>query len=344
MQTASRHSISVAIWDFRSMNTIRISLGPNQSLNRNPILVMMSLTLSLATYEADRVMPDETDDDETKEPEPRASAFVSAAQHAQYAYKINEAVSHWLYVIRAAPYMFVNDEVEDEVIAPGGIPLWLVAGWLYVPFEWDILPNNSQVLAHADYQPNPAYRGNNLEPGSTLTPARPADWDPEHGRDSAVRFMNQEGVGSVVGWTGRFPLPFESSPNVPLDSCPERYAQQCRAGPSRRRNSTWSDHEDDYEPPHKKYRPGSSPIPLSEIDFARVNVPEDALRRLRQGHQTEIDCQLLANELLQIMPQSFFGKRAESLKDREAGGKARPHPRVKNTSLAEQGTNDPILI
>ncbi|PQK17797.1 hypothetical protein BB8028_0009g00020 [Beauveria bassiana] len=162
---------------------------------------------SEGSQESDYPDSDASDDEEpAKDYVAWPSAYVSTATSHYYAIKVNEAVEHYLYIIHAVPSMFVNDGVEDEVLAVGGIPWSLVRGWLRIGLEGEF-PTLAEVEDRME--PNPAYNPQMWE-GLAATPDLPSGWDQQHSRQSAINFMSQPGVGTHVGWTGRFPLPFPS--------------------------------------------------------------------------------------------------------------------------------------
>ncbi|PHH91966.1 putative enterotoxin [Cordyceps sp. RAO-2017] len=175
-------------------------------------------------------------EDSSAEGETEASAYVSTAQTSQYAIKVNEAVNHTIYVIDATPNFFVNDGVEDEVLAVGGILLSQIIGWAPWSTEDEIFTpeelNNR--LQRNEYYDSTRWQG--LE----ATPGLPQDWDHEHPIESATRLLDR--VGKHVGWNGRFPLPFDRErpcrPDEPSTS------GTCRPSTSRG--------PDQDEPPSKK--------------------------------------------------------------------------------------------
>ncbi|PHH84195.1 putative enterotoxin [Cordyceps sp. RAO-2017] len=155
---------------------------------------------------------------EPDEERPSASGFVSTASEAWYASHINQAVAHWVYMVHATPHMFVNDGVEDEVLAVGGILWEQVVGYYRLGPDEDF-PTDAQVAERLVR--NGDYDGPRFD-GLLASPDLPPRWDHAHGLRSATAFLSRPEVGGPVGWTGRFPLPFRTYADDPAGEPPRK--------------------------------------------------------------------------------------------------------------------------
>lgn len=109
---------------------------------------------------------------------------MTTFESAWYASHINHGVGHWVYVIHATPHMFVNDGIEDQVLAVGGIPSWLVIGWYWIgAVDRDLTP--TQIRQRM--QRNIFYRHLN----TIATPDLPQPWDHSRSRESALAFLSR---------------------------------------------------------------------------------------------------------------------------------------------------------
>lgn len=152
---------------------------------------------------------DESDSDSDSE-EPWASAFVSVSTSLE----TGGSYGNWVYWIHATPNMIdptVANEGEPEIFALGGVHWSQVVGWQRTNIE------GQEQLTDAGFTPNPDYRGDRYD-RLALTNVDPRSGWRYHDRRYWTQLMNRQDVGSAVGFTGQFPLQFETyqpNDNIP---------------------------------------------------------------------------------------------------------------------------------
>ncbi|POR35326.1 Heat-labile enterotoxin IIB, A chain [Tolypocladium paradoxum] len=168
---------------------------------------------------------EDSEDSDTDLDEPWSSAFVSVTTELE----TGASYGHWLYRIHATPNMIdptVENEGEPEIFALGGVRWSQVVGYRHANID------QQETITDASFTPNPDYLGERYD-RSTLTLVGPRSGWRRHGRRHWTQFMNRAAVGSDVGFTGQFPLQFETyttNDNIPGPS-PETQQERPPSSP-----------------------------------------------------------------------------------------------------------------
>ncbi|PHH59322.1 putative enterotoxin [Ophiocordyceps australis] len=135
------------------------------------------------------------------------TAFVSVSDNVTTAARHG----HWIYTIRATPNMLdpnPDNAPETEIFALGGIQWTQVIGYQFL---------DTARQKRTKFLRSPDYRRDSFQ-GTAVTLLVPSGFYRDEGLQAAVELMNRSQVGSLVGWTGKFPLSFE--PLAPRDKVP----------------------------------------------------------------------------------------------------------------------------
>ncbi|PFH59931.1 putative enterotoxin [Ophiocordyceps unilateralis] len=179
------------------------------------------------------------------------TAFVSTSyspEHAQH--YANGDQGGYIYVIHPTPNIidvrgipFLPLNVDEECVALGGVLWQQVVGWINYQEYTRLRPSNLMDHIHNNPDYEPQLFGN-----SHLTADLKADFAT---REEATKFMDE--TGSVVGWSGSFPLHFPAIHGQDQDICepgPSGYEFSVKG----KGGSSYEPDQDSDEPSSKRFK------------------------------------------------------------------------------------------